>query len=502
MIFFVLLIVMLFPAASAASSTDPVTRWESHFRFSHITREAGVSGLPEYGGHAMAWADVNGDGRDDACVTNNFDAPSLPDLLYLNTGKGGFVECAQERGVQDNFPVGSHGVAFGDFDGDGDYDLFNGTTGGPDHLYRNDGRGRFTDVSSEAGISSGETSTRGVLFADFDGDGDLDIFICTPSPPSWQGRFPAWDGPTNIPRFYINRGDGTFSREYRGVPFLSFEQGCTAADFDRDGDEDLFVCRWATPSLLYRNDGKGRFAPCSEEVGLPVDGALNLNGATFGDIDNDGDLDLILGPWPGNKETCEVYVNEDGARFRRSQRLSAQGFTPMLADLDNDGDLDLYTGAHLFSNDGKGVFHSVPLGQMAVPFNDPRCSATADFDNDGDLDVFLVCKRSQNFFFRNEINNGNWLKVKLMGRGGVAGGFGSYVWVYDAGHSGEKPRLRGTRYAQSAYGYLGQHSPILHFGVDSGQEYDVGVRFLDGAEATVSNVRAGTTVVLRHPSRP
>ena len=489
----IVILIVLTPARHASSAESP-------FRFTDITRQAGVRGLPQYGGHGIAWVDVDGDGWEDAYTTNIFDTPSLPDLLYINTRDGSFRECARERGVEDNFPQGSHGVAFGDFDGDGDYDLFNATTGGPDHLYRNDGRGRFADISLKAGISSHATLTRGVVFADFDGDGDLDIFTCTPSPVSWKGQFPIWTGPTNIPRFYLNRGNGTFSREDRGVPFISFEQGCTAADFDQDGDEDLFVCRWARPSLLYRNDGKGYFSPCSEEVGLPDHDGRYVNGATFGDIDNDGDLDLIIGPWSNRKGVCEVFMHDGAGRFRRSQTLSALGFTPMLADLDNDGDLDLYTGANLFANDAKGQFESVPLGGMSVPLNDPRCSAATDFDRDGDLDVFLICKRSQNYLFRNETNNGNWLKVKLVGRAGVAGGFGSYAWLYSAGHAGHESHLLGTRYAQSAFGYLGQHSPVLYFGVDARKRYDVKVRFLDGKEVIARNVRPGTTVRVSHPT--
>ncbi len=495
-----LTIVSFLAANRVVLCARPVSKSRNAFHFTDVTREAGVRGLAKFGGHGIAWADLDGDGWDDAYTTNIFDSPSLPDLLYINTRKGLFIECARERGVEDNFPQGSHGVALGDFEGDGDYDLFNGTTGGRDHLYQNDGRGHFTDISSKAGIRSEATLTRGVLFADFDGDGDLDIFTCTPSPVSWKGEFPIWKGPTNLRRFYINRGDGTFSREYRGVPFISFEQGCTAADFDQDGDEDLFVCRWGRPSLLYRNDGKGHFTPCSKKVGLPADGRRDINGATFGDVDNDGDLDLIIGPWPEGRGICELYLNRGAGGLSRSQTLSAQGFTPMLADLDNDGDLDLYTGTNLFANNGKGRFKNTPLEGMSARINDPRCSATTDFDHDGDVDIFLICKRSQNYLFRNETNNANWLKVKLVGRGEVAGGFGSYVWLYDAGHAGDKLHLRGTRYAQSAFGYLGQHSPILHFGVDAEKRYDVVVRFLDGKQATASNVRAGTTVSLRYPA--
>ncbi|MCZ7636633.1 MAG: VCBS repeat-containing protein [Verrucomicrobia bacterium] len=225
----------------------------------------------------VAWADYDQDGFLDLFIS---DLGSRV-RLYHNEGGRGF---SQVGGLFDNL-VASVGCAWGDYDNDGDLDLLSANGAARNNvLYRNDGGGRFSLVASGPVVSDGGYSTS-AAWGDYDNDGDLDLFI------------PNRAGPDFL---YRNLGDGSFAR-VTGDPFASDTgeaNGCAWADFDNDGDLDLFVANYqASRSLLYRNDGGGRFTKMPDE--LPVLAPNQAVGVGVADYDGDGFVDLFVSQLTG-----------------------------------------------------------------------------------------------------------------------------------------------------------------------------------------------------------
>ena len=472
---------------------------DARLSFTDITLSAGTGGPTEpgrLGGHAVAFADVDGDGFADLYITMLFDDP-MPDLFFYNTGNSTFRNEGAARGI-DDFDGGSHGACFADLDNDGDYDLVNGTTyekpqsPGVNNIFRNDGRGYFSDVTAGSGIA-GEAGwpTRAVLAFDMDADGDLDLFTVT----NYRGsEDPA--GERN--EIYRNLGGMRFEpAECETLAAAPAGQGAIDTDFDGDGDVDVIAANRTGPVNIMRNDGAGKFrlvAP--ESIGIEHRAE---DGVSAGDLDNDGDLDLVL----AGDDYGHVYMNRgDGTFVYRQSFSETDGYMAGIADLDNDGDLDLaFAGDDVvYLNDGTGRFVAGPR----VPvdgIHDPRAVAFADIDGDGDLDFAVGCKRSRNWLVRNDLDSGNWLKVKLVSPQGQAGAFGAKVRLYAAGRSGG-PAILGMREARSNNGYLGQNDPVLHFGLGGAGRVDVEVTFLDGSRVMRTGVRANQTITIEGRSKP
>ena len=454
--------------------------------FINITQSAGTSGPTEpgrTGGHGVMFADADGDGLPDLYVTMIFNDP-MPDLFYRNLGGGRFAEEGRQRGIAD-YDGGSHGSCFADLDNDGDYDLFSGTTwDNPEYpavnnVFRNDGRGQFTDVTSQSGIPTSRTwPTRGVLAFDMDADGDLDLFCVT----NYQGSADPMEECNEV---YRNDGGLRFTPVEAGALSIApCGQGATDTDFDGDGDIDVIAANRSGEVNILRNDGKGNFTlvpPAS--VGIRH---RALDGITTADVDNDGDLDILL----AGDNQGHLYLNRGDGHFAFARSFSeTDGYMGGFGDLDNDGDVDLvFAGddvCHL--NDGNGRFAPGPA--IPVPgVNDPRGIAFADIDADGDLDFAIGCKRSGNQFIRNDAAAGNWLKIRLISPGGQAGTFGAKTRIYSAGQTGKT--LLGLRESRSNDGYLGQNDPVLHFGLGTQYAVDVAVTFVDGTSVTRRGVAA------------
>jgi hypothetical protein len=459
------------------------------FRFANITNQAGFVSLRNFGGHGVQAADVTGDGFDDIYVTNIAD-PKVDrrELFFVNQGDGTFAERALEAGIEDDgFFEGnseeSHAAVWADFDNDGDYDLFNAHTWtGRSRLYRNDGDGRFVDLTESAGIQVINLESRGVAAGDIDGDGRVDIVLS------------AWEGRRNIA--YINRGNFRFQRrDSLGIDGRElFNQGIMLTDYDADGDLDLASTGWFAldlpfgPIALYQNRGMGVFTDVTEQSGITFKENVPGNGWAFADVDNDGDLDaLVIG-----QDRAKLYLNVGGGKFQFAQDFSRGHFTAAFGDFDHDGDLDIYFAGNqaIFENNGRGFFRRVPVDGLAGVGANPRAVSLVDIDNDGDLDLAVASKRGPNTLFRNNLNDANWLQVELRSPQGEAGAFGARVYVYDAGRLDDPAHLTGMREAQSANGYCAQNSPVLHFGVRAGNTYDVKVKFLDGTTVTRLGVQA------------
>ena len=452
--------------------------------FTNVSAASGVA-VQILGGHGAMFADATGDLGPDLYITMNFNDP-VAELFFVNQGTGTFTEAGAVRGVAD-FDVGTHGAAFADLDNDGDYDLINGATGSsgaPNNIFVNVGSGFFNDVTP-ASMSSRAEPTRGLLAFDMDGDGDLDVFGVT----GWMG---SGDPPGERNELYRNDGNFQFTAMTSGPLYTApAGQGATDTDFDGDGDIDIIAANRDGDLNILRNDGAGNFSVVDpDSIGIIHDA---FSGITAADIDNDGDLDLLLVGLDGTETIGFLYRNTGQGMFSFIRAFSdIDGYMGGFADLDNDGDLDLvFAGDDVsYLNDGAGGFSvgpSIPVGGI----DDPRAIAFADVDGDGDVDFAIGAKRSTNWLVRNDKDSGNWLKVKLRSPQGQAGAFGAKVRVSNAGGA-----LLGFRESRSNNGYLGQDDPVLHFGLGSETSVTVVVSFLDGTTRTVTGVAANQTITV------
>jgi hypothetical protein len=463
------------------------------FTLSDISESAGIGWDSDLYGHSAVWADIDTDQDPDLFVTRAFGNP-IHDYFYANDGNGVFSEAGTIHGIADG-DGGSHGACFADLDNDQDYDHYNGTTKPGteavfafNNVYRNDA-GMFTDVTEGSGVPiDSPWATRGVVCFDMDADGDIDLFAVS----NYRGSD---DPPTELNELFRNDGDWQFTPVEGGdVLTAPAGQGVTDTDFDGDGDVDIIASNRTGDVNILRNDGSGNFSlvtPAS--IGITHDAP---DGTTSADIDNDGDLDLLLsGDNFGN-----LYKNDGDGTFTHVQAFSStDGYMGNFADLDHDGDLDLvFAGDDIvYINDGNGAFSEGP----SIPVTgiiDPRAIAFADIENDGDLDFAIGVKGTHNWLIRNNLDGGNWLKIQLISPSGQAGAFGAKVFIYDA----TDDSLIGMREAHSIAGYLAQNDPILHFGLGNLTAVDVRVEFLNGDVEVYETVSAEQTFLVdpRTPS--
>ena len=460
--------------------------------FTDISVAAGLSGPPSIplGGHGAAFADATGDGQPDLYITNHFNDP-VADLFFVNQGAGTFLESGTSRGVAD-FDAGSHGAAFGDLDNDGDFDLVNGTTGTgssgvANNIYRNDS-GTFTDVTP-ASIRDRDAGTRGIVTFDMDRDGDLDIFAVN----GWLG---AGDPASERNELFRNDGNFQFTEITSGAAYTALAgQGVTDTDYDGDGDVDLIAGNRDGDMIILKNDGAGNFSLVDPDAIGIIHRAYS--GITTGDIDNDGDLDMVVVGLDSAGDTIgHLYRNIGAGTFSFLRSFNGiDGYMGAFADLDHDGDIDLaFAGDdRVYINEGSGSFASGP----SVPvdgINDPRAIAFADIDNDGDMDFAVGVKRSRNWLVRNNVNGGRWLKIKLLSPQGQIGAFGARVTISDA--SNAAAQTIASRESRSNNGYLGQDDPVLHVGLGNVTTVNVSVTFSDGTTRIVSNVSSNQTVTV------
>jgi hypothetical protein len=439
------------------------------------------------------WADVDDDGLPDLYLPLIISG-TLPDIFMHNKGGGVFVEEGDSRGIADP-DGGSHGAAWCDLDNDGDYDLINGTTfddksGIQNDVFRNDGNGKFTEVKPGV-VESRQEATRAFISFDMDRDGDLDLFGVS----NYQGSA---DPPYERNEIYRNEGNFKFTLITIGDLYTApAGQGAIDTDYDGDGDIDVLAANRTGPVNILTNDGKGNFT-LTDPISIGIRHTAP-DGITTADVDNDGDLDMLL---TGSNGRGHLYTN-DGGTFLHAQSFSGvAGYMGGFADLDNDGDLDLYFAgdAKVFINDGTGFYAPGPAVSDAGK-SDPRGVAFADIDNDGDVDFAFGTKRAaRNYIIRNDLlGGGNWLKVRLVTSNGQAGAFGAKTIIYPTGRSGGA--LLAMRESQSNCGYLGQNDPVLHFGLGHRTSVDVVVMFLDGTKTTRYCVAANQTVLITSASK-
>jgi enediyne biosynthesis protein E4 len=479
-------------SSESAIAGAPVT-------FSNVTKNYKAEGYSGAGyGHGVSFADIDKDGNVDLFVSNATRDVALPDLLYMNQGGDWFSEQAEIRGIDD---LGlTHSIVAGDIDNDGDIDAFFADMGvyedgrdgfGRNELYRND-NGQFRDITNQ-GISDEDNETRGAIMLDINNDGLLDIYAVN------------WGQPCEM---YLNQGGGVMKRVHQGADGppddASSKQGVTAADFDNDGDIDIYVCRREEGNWLFVNDGSGHFIEKADEYDVDVGG--RSHGAAFADVDNDGDLDLFVINYaytPGELPLMSVFINNGDGSFlnaTKSYNIPISGYSISFGDVDNDGDLDMLLpynnekdpGAvpRLLVNNGAGIFYRASCG-IEVPTKDPRGVAYGDIDNDGDIDFYIACKDGQNFLLQNDYDEGNhYIDIVCIGPRGDYGGFGSKVTVYEPGHLGDRTKILGYQESTSNYGYLSQNQTALHFGLREFTACDIRIVLTDGSTFNYTRVPA------------
>ena len=316
-----------------------------------------------------------------------------------------FEEIGVTAGVDDD--ARTMGVAWADYDGDDDQDIFAANQDDPSRLYRNGGGLSFTDVAAAAGVAQ-EAGAPAIAWADYDNDGDLDAFL-------------VGDHTADDHYLYQNNGDGTFTdvKATMGLAFSGDPEGAAWADYDRDGDVDLFVGIVDQSSALFRNDGS-TFTEVAAIAGVTAS-ISGGSGAAWGDYDGDGWPDLFV-VTPG----YVLYHNEgDGTFTEVSGAAGLNGYAngaPAWGDYDNDGDLDLFVTTYdqyepngLYRNNGSGTFTHVSAVAGVNRFGYARGAAWADYDNDGWLDVFVSDQRGPDKLYHNE-GNGTFSDGNLAAR--------------------------------------------------------------------------------------
>lgn len=507
--------------------------------FTEVTETAGVDYLQKQalgkttppfwqqditGGAAAG--DVDGDGWVDLLVTRQ----DAPPILFHNQRNGTFKDATVGSGLGMYQATGSNGAGFGDIDNDGDLDLY--VTSFADsrfYLYINDGKGHFVEeaeirgaATSDGGIHFGQ----GVAFGDYDRDGFLDVFVSEwrwdmqPQKPGFwptNNRLLRNNGAANPGHFSdVTNAAGVSIRHIIGLQKAgSWGFVPRFDDLDGDGYPEITLVADFGESRLFWNDGDGTFTDGTESAMVGTD--QHGMGSAVADFDGDGDLDWfitsIVNP-DMDQNGNRMYVNNGDRTFIDQTDLAGVrhgdwGWAASALDFDNDGDEDLIMTngvhferpdlfaedpMHLWENDGQGRFTEVSDETGIVNTDLGKGLLTFDYDQDGDLDVFVVNHVGHPVLYRNDGGNENgWLQIVLEGSDSNAQGIGAMITV--------TPEANGASMVQEMNAdsnFLAMNEPLVHFGIGPGSEliHRVHVRWPSGLEQTFSDVPANSRVMI------
>ncbi len=288
--------------------------------FTDVTHRAGLAD-PAYPTQTAAWGDYDNDGDVDVYVCNESEGFRFPSQLFRNNGDGTFSDVASQAGVTNSLYC--KGSVWGDYDNDGDLDLYASNLGGDNRLYRNNGDGAFTDVAMKLGVQEPYFSFA-TWFWDYDNDGWLDLFVAGYASDignvaaSYLGLAALDGSPGAYPRLYRNDGSGRFIdvTEQAGIGRAIPAMGANFGDLDNDGHPDFYLgtgypsFEALVPNVMFRNDGTGSFTDVTFSGGF---GHIQKgHGIAFGDLDRDGDQDILAqigGAYPGNPFYNALYEN-------------------------------------------------------------------------------------------------------------------------------------------------------------------------------------------------
>ena len=507
----------------------------SGIQFTHSFGSAKLGSLLEGTGAGCVWFDFNNSGLPSLYVVNGRplddsmhpfplkEKPATPphNHLYRNDGGGHFTDVTDKAGL--NPDMYSDAVAAADYDNDGNEDLL--VTGyGKVVLYHNDGNGHFTDATAKAGIKVDGWAISST-WLDYDKDGCVDLFVGRYV--KFDPKYRAFYAPTNYPgpldyegetnQLFHNNCDGTFTdvSEKSGISaFVGRTMGVTAADFDNDGWDDIYVANDRTENFLFHNKHDGTF----EEIGSDTGTAYGQNGEStssmgpvFADLEGRGLLDLWVTDGHYNRllhNTGKMSFEDIGAETGVSQ-VNAQyvSWGTGVYDFDNDGFLDilifhgglihLIPQEHtLFRGVGAKKFADVSsgAGQVLSDRTTARGACFADYDNDGKVDAFVVNLGGRGTLVHNvSTNTGHWIAVKLKGTRSNRDGIGARVEVDAAGKRWTAERVAGS-------GYLSQDDGRLHFGIGAANNIDkLIVRWPSGREQMLEKLAVDRVLTVEEP---
>jgi len=527
-------------AAPSVAGHQPVIRFEdasdkAGINFTHSFGSAELGSLLEGTGAGCVWFDynnsgllslyvVNGRPLDDSVHPHPLKVKPNPlphNHLYRNDGNGHFTDVTEQVGL--NPDMYSVAMTAADYDNDGFVDLL--VTGyGKTILYHNDGNGHFTDVTAKAGIKVDGWAISST-WLDYDKDGCVDLFVgrYVKFDPKYRAYYAAdnypgpldYEGETN--KLYHNNCDGTFTdvSEKSGIAaYVGRTMGVTAADFDGDGWDDIYVANDRTENFLFRNKHDGTF----EEVANDTGTAFGQNGEStssmgpvFADFEGRGILDLWVTDGHYNRllrNTGKMSFEDIGATNGVSQ-TNAQyvSWGTGVYDFDNDGLLDilifhgglihLYPQEHtLFRGLGNGKFADVSrdAGPVLSERTTARGACFADYDNDGKVDAFVVNLGGKGTLVHNvSTDTGHWVAIKLKGVKSNRDGIGAKVEVFAAGK-------RQTAERVAASGYLSQDDSRLHFGLGAATTIDkLLVHWPSGREQTLEKLAVDRVLTVEEP---
>ncbi len=532
--------------------------------FRERTREAGLRLVHMEGpdeqldirptmGPGLALGDIDGDGWVDVFLVQGGgrEGSRMPSSrMYRNRGDGTFADVSRASGLA--LLGRGMGALFFDVEGDGDLDLFVANYG-ENTLCLNDGHGRFVRAPASACVVSDRWHAA-VSAADYDRDGDLDLYVTSylkydlaQIPPSDElDRYRREDPVAMLPfafpgetKLFLRNDTPAGALAPDALRFTDVAaplglddpqgRGMQAVfwDFDRDGDQDLYLANDVSPNRLWRNEGDGTFKDIGFTTGM--DDPRGSMGLAAADVDGDGDEDMLVTNW--ELEANALYVNNlvshDSAKHRVATFRDAAvraglaqlsvGVTKWgveLLDADLDGDLDLFyangytspdyesTGicvgqpCHYFENVGSGRFKAAfdrAGPDVAMPLAS-RAASACDFDQDGDMDLFVTANNGRARLLENTQTSGRaWLGVRLAGRGRNPYAIGAEVTL----HAGERIWRRSLRAGTS---YLAGNAPELHFGLGDVSRIDeCVVRWPSGQESRHDIQSLRTFVTLSEP---
>lgn len=512
----------------------------ANVHFTHINGASEHRYLPETMGAGCLFFDYNNDGDLDIYLVNsgkscaNSSKPRTQtdemNVLYRNNGDGTFTDVTALSGFENNLGYGM-GCVSADYDNDGDADLYL-TNYGNNQLYRNNGDGTFTDVTTQAGVGDNRWSVS-ASFGDYNLDGFLDLYVAnyldyqieTAHPCILEGVH-IYCGPHEYPgakdTLYRNNGNGTFTdiTDKSGVINAGKGMGVLFTDYNNDGHPDIYVANDAVADLLYHNNGDGTFTDVAVTAGIAYNSegrATASMGVANGDYDNDGLLDLFITNF--SLEVNSLFHNDGDGFYTMTTfetglaeaSFSQLGFGTQFLDADNNGTLDLFVAnghvwdnvakitsslsykqsCQFFTNTGEGMFKNISQ-EIGAFFSHPvvaRGTAIGDYDNDGDVDILVSCSNDMPILLRNDTQEKNkWLKIKLIGTDSNRDGIGSRVIV----HTGDFIQIKEVTCGGS---YASGSEISLHFGLDTNSDVQsIEVKWTSGYKQRLENVSTNQVI--------